>query len=96
MKNQILGVFVLNLVCRNDKLHDEILIDLKKIFESVISYKLDEEVNEILYCQNTQQDLNEFREIMGKTVRSINDLLSNEAFVQDLVDLEDFINDLKL
>lgn len=90
------GIFVLNLVCRDDKLHDQVLIDLKNAFKSVISYKLEEEVNEIIYCQNVEQDMNEWQDVMDKAIRSMNDLLSNESFSQDLIELDDFLKDLKM
>lgn len=84
------------MVCRDEKLHDQVLNDLKNSFESVMSYKLQEDVNEILYCQNVKQDISEWKEVMDKTVRSMNDLLSNEAFSQELIELDDFLQDLKM
>ena len=47
------GLFVLNLVCRDEELRNTVICDLKKSFNTIYSYKLDEELNEILYCQNS-------------------------------------------
>lgn len=46
------GVFVLNLVCRDDKLREVVLSELRNAFRAVCAYKLEEDVNEIVYCRN--------------------------------------------
>lgn len=81
------------MVCRDDKLRDNVLDDLKKTFTTVASYKMEEDVNEIIYCQNVQHDSVKWTDKMEKSVQNINELLSNE---QSLIDVEDFISELKL
>lgn len=44
------GLFVLNLVCRSEELSKEIKVKLRNIFSSISSYKLEEDVNEVLFC----------------------------------------------
>ncbi|KAL1123784.1 hypothetical protein AAG570_001557 [Ranatra chinensis] len=44
------GIFMLNLVCRDPSLRDEVWKRLKFIFGSVGSFKLDDYLNEIVYC----------------------------------------------
>lgn len=46
------GVFVLNLVCRDEKQRDAVLAELRATFRTVCAYKLTEDVNEIVYCRN--------------------------------------------
>lgn len=46
------GVFVLNLVCRDEKQRELVLDELRATFASVCAYKLDEDVNEIVYCRS--------------------------------------------
>lgn len=87
---------MLNLVCRDDKLRDEAIVDLKKSFKTVVSYKLDEDVNEILYCQNTEHDATSWTQAMTKSVNNINELLSKEQNSLELIEVQDFIQDLKL
>lgn len=87
---------MLNLVCRDDKLRDEAIIDLKKSFKTVVSYKLDEDVNEILYCQNIEHDPTNWMQAMTKSVKNINELLSKEQNSLELIDVQDFIEELKL
>lgn len=45
------GMFVLNLVCRDTRLREAVVADLRKLFsEGVLAFKVPEEVNEILFC----------------------------------------------
>lgn len=96
MKLFLAGIFILNLVCRDEKLRDNVLHDLKKTFKTVVSYKLDEDVNEILYCQNIEYDANKWNETMEKSAKHINDLLKKEENTSDSIDLNDFLQQLKI
>lgn len=40
------------MVCRNENLRKEIINSLKLIFPSICSYKVEQELNEIIYCHN--------------------------------------------
>jgi hypothetical protein len=40
----------LNLACRDPLLRSEVIQDIHRIFQTVWSYKVPEEVNEILFC----------------------------------------------
>ena len=44
------GMFVLNLACRDPLLRSEVIQDIHRVFQTVWSYKVPEEVNEILFC----------------------------------------------
>lgn len=90
------GIFVLNLVCRDDKLRDEAIVDLRKSFKTVVSYKLEEDVNEILYCQNIEHDSTNWTQAMTNSVKNINELLSKEQNSLELIEVQDFIQDLKV
>ena len=46
----ILGIFVLNMACRDPLLRSEVIQDIHKVFKTVWSYRVPEEVNEILFC----------------------------------------------
>ena len=43
-------MLVLNLACRDPLLRSEVIQDIHKVFKTVWSYKVPEEVNEILFC----------------------------------------------
>lgn len=82
------GVFILNFVCRDNASRDQTVTTLKKIFASVFSYKLDEDVNEIFYC--FKQAISDFQEKFSKSGKKLN------AIKKDMVDLEDLMEKLKL
>ncbi|XP_030063228.1 eEF1A lysine and N-terminal methyltransferase isoform X1 [Microcaecilia unicolor] len=46
------GIFVLNLVCRDPALKEQVLAVLREFFPLVYVRKIEDEVNEILFCQN--------------------------------------------
>lgn len=48
-------MFILNLVCRDEKLREQVLANLRQSFGSVCTYKLDEDVNEIVYCRDAAE-----------------------------------------
>lgn len=84
------------MVCRDDKLRDNVLRDLKNTFKAVISYKLDEDVNEILYCQNVEHDTAKWMDAMEKSAKHINDLLNKEQKSSDTIEVQAFLEQLKL
>lgn len=83
-------------MCRDEKLRDKVLIDLRKTFKSVVSYKLDEDVNEILYCQNVDYDAMKWNETMEKSAKHINDILRKEQSYSETIDTEEFLEQLKI
>ncbi|XP_059608675.1 eEF1A lysine and N-terminal methyltransferase homolog [Phlebotomus argentipes] len=48
------GMFVLNLVCRDESVREAVVKRLKSVFRSVCRYKLETDLNEILYCWNAE------------------------------------------
>lgn len=86
----------MNLVCRDEKLRDNVLIDLKKTFKTVVSYKLDEDVNEILYCQNIDYEEKKWNSAIEKSAKQINELMKKEQNTSDTIDLQEFMEQLKL
>lgn len=48
--NFISGLFVLNLACRDPKLRLEVLKNIQAEFPFALSYKVPDEVNEVLFC----------------------------------------------
>lgn len=90
------GIFVLNLVSRDEQLRDNVLVDLKKTFKTVVSYKLDEDVNEVLFCQNIEYDAKKFNVAMEKSVQFINDLMEKAQNSSKTIDLTEFMEQLKV
>uniref|UniRef100_A0A182Q043 eEF1A lysine and N-terminal methyltransferase homolog n=1 Tax=Anopheles farauti TaxID=69004 RepID=A0A182Q043_9DIPT len=94
------GLFVLNLVCRNDSLRETTVQALKQTFRYVLSYQLDEDVNEIFYCSDNERlkDASSWQEMLRVAADDVNKLARKEKLThqQELVDLSDFITALKI
>ncbi|XP_053100618.1 eEF1A lysine and N-terminal methyltransferase isoform X2 [Hemicordylus capensis] len=69
------GTFILNLVCRNSLLRDDVLATLKEAFPVLYARRIEGEVNEILFCQPQTKhklspvDLRETAQILEKALR---------------------------
>lgn len=83
-------------MCRDEKLREKVLIDLRNTFNSVVSYKLDEDVNEILYCQNMEYEEKKWNETMQKSAKHINDILRKEQNSSETIDIDEFLKELKI
>lgn len=91
------GIFILNLVTRDEKLRETALSNVKQAFTTVISYKLEEDVNEILFCQNGEHDVNEWKQRMEASVDNVNKILSVQTGARtDQIDVHEFLKELKL
>lgn len=83
-------------MCRDEKLREKVFADLKATFTSIVSYKLDEDVNEILYCQCVEYDASKWNEMMEKSAKHINELLKKEQQVSEMIDIQEFLEQLKV
>ena len=92
------GMFVLNLVCRDSVLRTEIVAKLTKLWNCVMSYKLEEEVNEILFCTNNEKlKTGEYNQTINQAFKLVNDHVKKVTKVKDdLIDLEDSMKLLKV
>ncbi|XP_055859084.1 eEF1A lysine and N-terminal methyltransferase homolog [Episyrphus balteatus] len=93
------GMFILNLVCRDEQLREQAVSNLNKVFTSCCCYKLDEDVNEVIYCTNDEKykNLADWKKILGTSSRSLNSIAKESKFSDtDMVDVTDFLNDLKI
>jgi len=101
-----LGIFVLNLACRDSTLRSEIISDVQKVFTTVWSYKVPEEVNEILFCTDHEWALKTKKvdrkhpaiEAFDKVNTHTKGLQKscNARNEEELLDLEEAIKQLKL
>ncbi|XP_070492061.1 eEF1A lysine and N-terminal methyltransferase homolog [Chironomus tepperi] len=78
------GIFILNFVCRDDSLRDGVLKELKEIFPYIISYKLEEDVNEIFYC--FKEDVKDYNDKFTKAANKLNSLKKNTVDIYELLD----------
>lgn len=49
------GIFILNLVCRNLALRQSVLEHISAMFPSILSKKIEEDVNEVLLCSRKEK-----------------------------------------
>lgn len=93
------GIFILNLVCRDEKLRENVFEILKVHFNSICSYKLDEDLNEIIYCKNMEVPLtsDEWEKSLKKSAKELNSLARRSKISdEELVEVEQFIENLKI
>ncbi|XP_055540802.1 eEF1A lysine and N-terminal methyltransferase homolog [Wyeomyia smithii] len=93
------GIFVLNLVCRDDSLRQQVVEKLKQTFKYVLSYKLEEDVNEIFYCADSAalDCAEKWQRAMKQSAEGLNSLAKKAKLSRvDLVDLPEFMQGLKL
>lgn len=90
------GIFILNLVARDDCLKNNLIEKLKCTFASICSYKVDEELNEILYCSpKAEMSINEWRKMLKESSIHINHAARKSKFSNDiLIDLDEYIEKL--
>lgn len=93
------GLFILNLVCRDEVLRDEALVQLRAAFKSVCCYKLDEEINEVIYCSNNEKykSIEEWKKDLGAAARRLNTATrEKKLYDDDMLEVTEFLNDLKM
>lgn len=90
-------MFILNLVTRDENLRESALNKLKEKFQTIVSYKLDEDVNEIVYCQNGDQNMDEWNKRMELSVQNVNKMMRTQAVnEQNIIEVQEFLQELKL
>lgn len=90
-------MFILNLVTRDENLRESALNKLKEKFQTIVSYKLDEDVNEIVYCQNGNQNMDEWNKRMELSVQNVNKMMRTQAVnEQNIIEVQEFLQELKL
>lgn len=82
------GIFILNFVCRNSTIRDEALKTIKEVFPTVISYKLEEDVNEIFYC--FKKDIKDYEDKFKAAGKKLN------IIKRGLLDVNDLLSSLKI
>ena len=95
------GMLVLNLSCRDSRLRAELVENLKDVWVSVVAFKLEEDVNEVVYCSNTNKlrsvkDTGS-REAMGQAFKMVNDHVRKaRRNKEDLLDVDDCMKRLTI
>ncbi|XP_039483074.1 eEF1A lysine and N-terminal methyltransferase homolog [Drosophila santomea] len=93
------GLFMLNLVCRDESLRTEALDNLHKVFPAVCSYKLEEDINEIIYCANDEKykTVEQWKKNMGTAGRGLNSAVKETKLAsEDALEVAEFLSELKI
>lgn len=92
------GFFILNLVCRNSDLRQQVLDILKKAFVSVSTFKLEQEVSEIIFCSGQEEmKEDEWRESVLKAAKLVNTLAKKKNLqTENMVNVTKLIESLKI
>ena len=89
------GIFVLNITCRDPTLRSEVVTDVKKVFEEVLSYQIPQEVNEIFLCWKSC--VTEIKSKVNKKHPVIQAFQSvNNTINDDLLDIQEALEQVKL
>ncbi|CAG9826229.1 unnamed protein product [Diabrotica balteata] len=84
------GIFVLNVVLRENSLRPGVLASLKTHFQNILSYKLQEDLNEIFICSNSPIEIEHIKEGCSE----INSLFRKHGIKENGVDAEKLISQL--
>lgn len=93
------GLFMLNLVCRDETLRAEAVANLQQVFSAVCCYKLDEDINEVVYCANDDKykTVEEWKKQMGTAGRGLNCAIREHKLDnKETLDVAEFLSDLKI
>lgn len=93
------GLFILNLVCRDETLRASALKSLKSVFPAMCTFKLDEDINEVVYCSNNDKltNLKNWKKFLGSSGRNLNAAVKTKKLnEEEMLDVTEFMNDLKL
>lgn len=90
------GMFILNMVCRDAKLREQVKKDLTDAFTTIHSYKMDEDINEVLFCMNTDIDTKAFHHAMEMSAKRTYGASDKSGADTNMVDLEELLDKLKL
>ncbi|XP_070817194.1 eEF1A lysine and N-terminal methyltransferase [Chaetodon trifascialis] len=96
------GVFILNLVCRNMALRKSVLERVSAMFPTVLSRKIEGEVNEVLLCsrgENETPDAAHILPSLNKAAKSLQSALcSNRTGTNSSphIDIAELLKDLKV
>lgn len=87
------GIFILNLVCRDEALRESVMSTLKSHFVAISSYKLDEDLNEVVYCRTSTTDWTRIE----RSVKDLNQAMRKQKIPQDeMLDVENFMKTLQI
>ncbi|XP_057661192.1 eEF1A lysine and N-terminal methyltransferase homolog [Diorhabda carinulata] len=84
------GIFVVNVVLRDNQLRPGVLVNLKNHFKNVFSYKLQEDLNEIFICSNGSIETDKLKDASYE----LNSFFKKHGLIENGVDTDKFLHSL--
>lgn len=90
------GVFILNLVSRDQTIKKKVKNDLKSIFNCIACYSVQDEVNEIILCSTSENDSAEWKNKLKAAATTLSCQVSARKLLSnaDIFDLSSFLENL--
>ncbi|XP_076390191.1 eEF1A lysine and N-terminal methyltransferase homolog isoform X2 [Megachile rotundata] len=92
------GLFVLNLVSRDQNIKKKVKSDLKSVFKSMACYSVQDEVNEIIICAVNENDSVKWKSKLQTAATTLNEQVSSRKLLNnaDTFDLSSFMENLSI
>ncbi|XP_043278984.1 eEF1A lysine and N-terminal methyltransferase homolog isoform X2 [Venturia canescens] len=91
------GYFVLNLVCRDKSLRPSIVNDLETSFGSIMTFKLENHLNEIFVCSRIQRKAVDFKSLMVRALETLNNQSKTKKLSShELIDVSSLLETLNV
>ncbi|XP_023014100.2 eEF1A lysine and N-terminal methyltransferase homolog [Leptinotarsa decemlineata] len=84
------GLFIVNVVLRDQSMRPELLNNIKKHFEAILSYKLQDDLNEIFICSKSKIKMDTLKD----GCRELNNFFRKHNISENSVDLDMFMTRL--
>lgn len=82
-------------MCRDEKIRAEVKKDLNAEFSTIHSYKMDEDINEVLFCMNMDIDKKRWSDAMEASAKKLYGKTGADD-AENVVDLDDLLQKLKI
>ncbi|CAK9821314.1 eEF1A lysine and N-terminal methyltransferase homolog [Anthophora retusa] len=90
------GIYILNLVSRDQNIKKEVKSDLRSIFKSIACYSVQDEVNEVIICSVNETDSTEWKHKLQTAALTLKEQVSTRRLLSnaDMFDLSSFMENL--
>ncbi|KAK9680381.1 Methyltransferase domain [Popillia japonica] len=91
------GAFILNMVLRDTTLRSPIIKKLQSNFKTIASYKLEEDLNEVVICFKEDMTREKLVTLFRSSCKEINKFMKTNGLPkEEYVDISDYINNLNI
>lgn len=90
----VLGLFILNVVLRDESLRGSIIENLQRYYSTIISYKLTDDLNEVFIC--SMEDECEVVSRFKSSCEELNAFFKMKQMKDEIITIEDTLNSLNI